>query len=132
MKIMYNVSATRRIMGLNPNTQVKIQVWDKVIWVHVEGKRPTFLSKKLYHKHFAQFRREGAKAVKIYFANGFKAQGAKEVYDLTPNDTHIECGCQDFLNQREIWGRGCCKHGYALLGLFGYDSLQEYVVSKNR
>jgi len=130
MKIMYNVAATRRILNLPPNAQVKIQIWDKVIWVHVKGKRPTFLSKKLYHDHFAQFRREGAKGVKISFVDGFKAQGVKEVYDLDPQDTHIECGCQDFAFQKEAWGRGCCKHGYALLGMFGYSSLQDYVVSK--
>ena len=127
MRIMYNLAVTRRILNLPTNAQVKIQIWHKVIWVHVKGQRPTFLSKKLFHEHFAQFRREGAKAVKIYFANGFKAQGTKEVYDLTPNDTHIECGCQDFANQKEAWGKGCCKHGYALLGMFGYSSLQEYV-----
>jgi hypothetical protein len=130
MKIIYNLSATRRILGLNLNAQVRIEIWDKVVWVHVKGQRPTFLSKKLYHQHFAQYRREGAKAVKIHFVNGFKAQGAKEVYDLDPQDTHIECSCQDYANQRELWGKGCCKHGYALLGMFGYSSLQDYVVSK--
>lgn len=127
---MYNLAATRRILNLPTTAQVKIQIWDKVIWVHVKGQRPTFISKKKYHDHFAQFRREGAKAVKIYFVNGLKAQGAKEVYDLNPTDTHIECGCQDFANQMELWGKGCCKHGYALLGMLGYNSLREYVVSK--
>lgn len=130
MKIMYNVAATRRILNLAPTAQVKIQIWDKVVWVHVKGQRPTLISKKEYHSQFAQYRKQGAKMVKVYFSNGFKAQGAKEVYDLTPNDTHIECGCQDFANQREVWGKGCCKHGYALLGMFGYATLQEYVVSK--
>ena len=46
MRIMYNVAVTRRILNLPTNAQVKIQIWHKVIWVHIEGQRPTLISKK--------------------------------------------------------------------------------------
>lgn len=131
MQLLFNVSSTRRILGLAPSTQVKIQVWDKVIWVWVKGQRPTFVSKKKYFAEFARFRKEGGEKVKVYFANGFKAQGAKETYNLHPQDTFIDCNCMDMQQQKEVWGRGCCKHGYALLEMFGYKSLQDYV-TKNK
>ena len=127
MKLLFNASSTRRILGLASNTQVKIEVWDKVIWVWVKGQRPTFVSKKKYYAEFARFRKEGGQQVKVYFANGYKAEGAKETYNLHPQDTFIDCNCMDMQQQKEIWGKGCCKHSYALLGMLGYNSLQEYV-----
>ena len=127
MKLLFNASSTRRILNLAPNTQVKIEVWDKVVWVHVKGQRPTFVSKKKYFAEFARFRKEGGEKVKVYFANGYKAQGAKETYNLEPQENYIDCSCVDMQQQKEVWGKGCCKHSYALLGMLGYNSLQEYV-----
>ena len=131
MQLLFNASSTRRILNLAPSAQVKIQVWDKVVWVWVKGQRPTFVSKKKYYAEFARFRKEGGQQVKVYFANGFKAKGAKEIYNLDPQETFIDCSCGDMQQQRESWGRGCCKHGYALLEMFGYKSLQDYV-TKNK
>ena len=131
MQILFNASATRRILGLAPTTQIKIEVWAHVVWVHVKGQRPTLISKKRYYQEFARYRKEGGQKVKVYFANGFKAEGAKEVYNLDPQETFIDCDCQDMQQQKEVWGKGCCKHGYALLGMFGYKSLQDYVVAKS-
>jgi hypothetical protein len=127
MQLLFNSSSTRRILGLAPTTQVKIQVWDKVIWVWVKGQRPTLISKKKYFAEFARFRKEGGEKVKVYFANGYKAEGAKETYSLDPQEAFIDCSCVDMQQQKEIWGKGCCKHGYALLGMLGYSTLQEYV-----
>jgi len=131
MKLLFNASSTRRILGLAPSTQVKIQVWDKVIWVWVKGKRPTLISKKRYYQEFSRYRKQGGEQVKVYFANGFKAEGAKETYSLDPQENYIDCNCFDMKQQKEVWGKGCCKHGYALLEMFGYKSLQDYV-TKNK
>jgi len=131
MKLLFNAASTRRILNLAPSTQVKIQVWDKVIWVWVKGKRPTLISKKRYYAEFARYRQEGGEKVKIYFANGFKAEGAKETYNLEPQENYIDYSCVDMQQEKEVWGKGCCKHSYALLGMFGYKSLQDYV-TKNK
>jgi hypothetical protein len=130
MKLLYSKAATLRILNLPKNTPVEVRVWDKVIWVHVKGQRPTLISKKRYHQQFADFRKQGAKKVKVYFTNGFKAEGNKEIYNLDPQDSFIDCGCADMQQQKDLWGRGCCKHGYALLSVFGYQTLKDYVLAK--
>jgi hypothetical protein len=127
MQLLFNAASTRRILNLAPTTQVKIEVWDKVVWVHVKGQRPTLISKKKYYAEFARFRKEGGEKVKVYYANGYKAVGVKETYNLEPQRDFVDCSCVDMQQQKEIWGKGCCKHGYALLGMLGYNSLQEYV-----
>lgn len=38
----------------------------------------------------------------------------------------LRCQCPDYHNQMAVLGKGCCKHGYAVLFYLGYDSLKEY------
>jgi hypothetical protein len=42
----------------------------------------------------------------------------------------VFCTCDDFNNQLEFWGRGCCKHGYAVLAHLGFGSLRDYMTAK--
>jgi hypothetical protein len=39
------------------------------------------------------------------------------------------CTCDDFNNQLEFFGRGCCKHGYAVLNSLGCQSLEHYLAA---
>jgi predicted nucleic acid-binding Zn finger protein len=41
----------------------------------------------------------------------------------------VFCECQDYQNQIDLLGRGCCKHGYAVLAQLGMASLSDYLES---
>ena len=52
---------------------------------------------------------------------------AGDHYTIVLSSDGIFCDCQDFCNQMEVHGKGCCKHGYAVLMRGGYGSLQAYL-----
>jgi hypothetical protein len=55
-----------------------------------------------------------------------QSRDIKFVVRLGKNHQHSSCGCEDYRNQRETWGKGCCRHMYAALFSLGYTSLLHY------
>jgi hypothetical protein len=133
--ILYSVSAVKRLLGLGDRTLVKIQEFAKVVWVWVKGKRPTFISKKAFKQHFVDRRKAQAKGLAVT-RNGFnsttysvKNEAKNSSYKVVLGSSAIACECEDYRNQTEFFGRGVCKHGYAVLAQLGYSSLKDFVGS---
>jgi len=132
--ILYSVSAVKRLLGLGDRIAVKIQEFAKVIWVWVKGKRPTFISKKAFKQHFVDRRKAQARGL-IVTRNAYESccysvrnEAKDTIYKVILGGTAIACECEDYKNQAEFFGRGVCKHGYAVLAQLGYSSLKDYIM----
>ena len=133
LNILYSTSSVRRILGIAQSVRVHIQQFAFVIWVHVEGQRPTFISKFVFRVHFAQWRKAQGlgltatqwldKATRFTVRN--ETKGSAYVINASP--TRLDCTCEDYRNQIQFIGRGCCKHGYAVLHKLGINSLSSYI-----
>jgi hypothetical protein len=51
-------------------------------------------------------------------------------YCATPYSDRIECACADYANQLRFYGRGVCKHGYAVLHTLGFSDLRSYLAGE--
>jgi hypothetical protein len=131
--LIYSVSAVRRLLGLANDAAVTIRQFAWVVWVWVKGKRPTFISKKVFKLHFVDRRKVAAQALSAtqWFdqPNRFTVynESKESVYVVECSPTTLQCTCDDYSNQIKFIGRGCCKHGYAVLNQLGYSSLSQYI-----
>ena len=134
--ILYSAAAVRRLLGLRSSAQVELKEFAKVIWVWVKGKRPTFISKAVFKQHFAEWRKVQSKGLKV--TERLDCPNTYTVRNLHKDSTYILetradgvfCTCDDFNNQLEYFGRGCCKHGYAVLRHLGFGSLRDYITDQ--
>ena len=134
-QLVFSKAAIARIFGLvyRSMSQIHFQVWFKVVWVWIEGHRPRFVSKQVFLKHFADWRKQAAKALKVtrHLMDESRLTVRNEVkdsfYTVELRAAGVFCHCEDFNNQLDFWGKGCCKHGYAVLGHLGFDSLESYI-----
>lgn len=129
--LVFSVAAVRRLLGLAASVAVQIREFAWVVWVWVRGKRPTFISKKAFYQHFVDRRKAEAKNLTVQkeqFQNlhtvSNPSKGSSYQVATLPNE--IDCTCDDYKNQIDFWGKGCCKHGYAVLGVLGFTSLANY------
>jgi len=129
-QLVYSLSAARRITGL-PVQQLRI--FSNAVWIQAEGDRPTFLSKKTFKRHFADWRRSRARALTVTsrIDGGFTVRNETKgtTYLIDCRVDGVFCNCDDFNNQLEFLGHGCCKHGYAVLAYLGCGSLTEYLAA---
>ena len=134
--IVYSVAAVRRLLGLASSVKVVLKEFACVVWVWVKGQRPTFISKALFKQHFAEWRKAQSKGLKV--TERLDRPNAYTVRNEYKDSTYIVetlangvcCPCEDFKNQLEFLGRGCCKHGYAVLAHLGFGSLREYITAQ--
>ena len=129
--MLYTMTAASRILKTSFNRIKWVQVFHKVINVCVKGSSPRFISKKLFWSAFVAFRQESAKNVKVkrIGERHFQALGKEEIYDLELTPNLVTCTCVDYKNQIEQLGKGCCKHGYAVLATLGFSTLAEYIAA---
>ena len=131
--ILYSAAAARRLLGLKSSAPVEIRDFQRVIWVHVKGQRPTFISKGAFKQHFADWRKAQSKGLKVTerldIANHYTVRNLQKdtAYVVEKRADGVFCTCDDLNNQLEFFGRGCCKHGYAVLNHMGFGSLNEYI-----
>ena len=136
-QLVFSVSAVRRILGVASSVVVNIKFWwSGVIWVHVAGRRPTFMSRKSFYAHFADRRKaegrklfEGGKVTHHHDPKVFSvdSNGAARGYyyqDCQPD--RITCECEDYKNQAKAGKGACCKHGYGVLAALGFGSIKDY------
>ncbi len=62
---VYSASAAARILGIKIYSIVRFEIWAYVCFVHVEGCRPTFISKKAFKQHFVEWRIERAQGMAV-------------------------------------------------------------------
>ena len=128
--ILYSTAAVRRLLGLGGWVEVQLREFAWVIWVWVKGRRPTFIGKARFRQHFVDWRRGQAGGLVVtQDLNSFWVvnPGKQTNYRVEARRDGVFCTCDDFNNQLEFFGRGCCKHGYAVLGYLGLGSLADYL-----
>lgn len=133
--IVYSAAALRRMCGLlyRRVTELQVREWWSVVWVWIPGYRPSFAPKQAFKRHFVQWRRQMAKALRVVlwatdtqrYTVHNEAKGSSYVVEVSP--MAVTCTCEDYQNQIKFWGKGCCKHGYAVLGHLGFSSLNDYL-----
>lgn len=134
--MVYSAAAVRRLLGLGPATPVQMQEFAQVIWVWVKGQRPTFISKKALKAHFVQHRQREAAQLRV--SDWLRNPGQFTVTNGISGSRHqvttwrdrLECSCEDYHWQVQYFGRGCCKHGYAVLQYLGFESLRDYLLEE--
>lgn len=132
-QMLFSVSAVRRFMGISERVRVQIKVWWKVVWVWVEGKRPTFISQRVFKQHFIDWRKAKARALQAF--QHIDNKSAFTVWNETKNTRYtvqcmpyeLVCECDDYSNQKRFIGIACCKHSYAVLNVLGFNSLRHYI-----
>ena len=129
--IIYSIAAAQRILNIKSGLY-DVQEWAFVVWVR--GKNfCKFVSKKLFKKHFADFRKKQAEKVNLVVdpnnAKEFKAVGNSGLYTLKVEDKAVTCDCEDYRNQifHLRAKHSTCKHGYAVLFKLGFSSLSDYI-----
>ncbi len=144
-KKVFTQAAAARILGDRWNTdlskvarRIKLRVdWEFVCFVHVPGRRPTFISKMEFVWHFIEFRNNSAMSQDLVLRTDYhypqnawieswKNNGTHNIYTLDLYQDGIECDCHDFSGQhhepfiqamcRYIPNyRGICKHIFRFL-----------------
>jgi hypothetical protein len=133
--LVYSASAVRRLLSLAAETCVVVREWAFCVWVWVRGQRPQFWSKKLFKQHFVDRRKAQAKSLLVSrvanFDNIFSVQNPAKnrFYQVCVTADKVVCGCDDYRNQDAFLTgkKRCCKHGYAVLKVLGFNSLNEYL-----
>jgi hypothetical protein len=130
--LLFNLSNAARALNVALKSIKKISVWFKVVWVHIEGHRPTIVSKKLFFSAFIAARKaaaQGAKVEPVVLAGGVRvtSKNSNQSHFLKTTQKALICDCQDYKAQINQFGRACCKHGYAYLATLGFKSLSDYV-----
>ena len=89
--------------------------WEFIVWVHVPGYRPLFVSKMTFIQHFMDFRISSStfqnliakvdyKYPQYAWIESWKENGTRNVYTLDLNREGVRCDCHDFSGQeREIF-----------------------------
>jgi predicted nucleic acid-binding Zn finger protein len=134
--IIYSASSVRRLLGLKASAKVELKEFARVIWVWVKGQRPTFIGKRVFLQHFAEWRKAQGKGLKVTerldIANHYTVRNLSKdtAYIVEKRADGVFCTCDDLNNQLEFFGKGCCKHGYAVLNHLGFSSLSDYIQAR--
>ncbi|MGF1461081.1 MAG: SWIM zinc finger family protein [Leptolyngbyaceae cyanobacterium] len=132
---VYSAAAIRRLMGLPASVPVQMREFLDVMWVWVKGHRPTFISKADLKQHFVDHRKAEAQALTVtdwlrdpprYTVTNPQTQSQHLVQEYRDR---LDCDCEDYRWQQQFIGRGCCKHGYAVLQHLGFTSLADFVAA---
>jgi vacuolar-type H+-ATPase subunit I/STV1 len=130
---IYSKAAAARILGVEREEIARFEVWAYVCFVHVRGQRPTFISKKAFTNHFAEWRKQQAEKLTAgrYKDNIFVVINHQKAtkYDVYVWQDSLDCSCYDYQNQVNIFAGkiACCKHCYSVLNHLGFSNLRDYI-----
>jgi hypothetical protein len=128
---VFSKAAAARILGVPVHLILGFQIWWKVCWVWVKGKRPTFISLKAFKQHFVDWRKQQTRSLCVSQINQeqFRVVNPKKAsaYSVWLFQDGLDCECEDFKNQVMILKKACCKHCYAVLQWLKFDSLADYI-----
>lgn len=133
--IVFSKAAAAKVMGCAVSQVVQVRKFAFVAWVWVRGQRPRFVSFFLFKAAFVQRRmRAGAELkaerwadVPRWFTVRNEEKGSS--YPVEMRVAGPSCECEDYRNQQQFFGKGVCKHGYAVLRALGYGSLAGYLAA---
>jgi hypothetical protein len=132
--LIYSASAAARILGIiYGHSRIVVREWCAVVWVWVPGHRPRFMSKTAFKRHFVERRKAAARALQVtqhlMNPNAFTVRNEDKgsTYIVQKVPAGLTCECEDYRNQVQFLGHGCCKHNYAVLNHLGFNSLSSYL-----
>ena len=132
--LFFNLASVARIASTPIDSIDRFEVWESLVAVVFKkgwGLRPKFLSKKAFYSSFVEDRKARSRLIEVTpnpFANRvYTARNTtnNHSYTVIVSDA-IECQCADYRSQISFVGRGCCKHGYAVLRSLGFSSLSDF------
>lgn len=140
--LIYSAAAVRRMVG-DRFPVVRVERWWKVCLVVFKGCRPRFISRAAFLKHFVEWRKAQSHALKVtqWLVPGgspkenrgsrftVRNESKDSAYVIDCSSSGLVCTCEDYQNQMQFLGKGCCKHGYAVLAHLGFNSLQHYLAA---
>lgn len=138
--LIYSVSAAARILGIfYGQSRIVIQEWASVVWVWVKGRRPQFISKRVFLQHFADWRKAQARGLKVtqhlFTPTSYTVRNEPKnsTYEVEVIGDRVQCQCEDYRNQEQFFSgqRYACKHSYAVLFHLGFDSLAAYIQAQH-
>ena len=133
---IYNASSATRITGRECLGVIVFKGCNtvNVLFKKGQGLRPRFMSKDIFKQHFAEYRKQAGRFVKVEYSpltGIFHAQSARnmhKVYQVELFPEKVTCNCGDWKKQEELGiSTPMCKHAYAALDLIGCSSLKDYV-----
>lgn len=134
---LYGFKAAQRIFS--DKEIKKLEVFTNCILIVFEKGygSPKFVSKNVFKKHFADFRKESAKQCYVSYDpllgwfNAPASHNIQESYRIELFPDRLSCTCGDWKTQLELgFAKPTCKHCYAALNYIGFNSLRDYVESK--
>ena len=131
--MLYTKASAATILGVKSSQIKTIELVENSDRVNVNG--DIEIPKEEFMKEFVAKRKRSSVKVSIaehpFKKSEYIATSSNDnvFYSLVPQSDRVTCTCMDYQHQVERLGRGCCKHGYALLAKFGYDSLKDYVLA---
>lgn len=135
--ILYSKSAIARMERIDVSDVIRLEVWHSVVFVIIRGRRPKFYSKQQFKQHFVTRRQTAARALtatqnlfnpsNFFIRNETKDTG----YNVQIFVGGAICECEDFNNQKQFFGKACCKHIYAVLYKLGHGSLSDYITASS-
>ena len=142
--LFFNLASVARIAKAPIDSIDRFEIWDRVILVIFKKglhMRPRFLSNMLFYSSFVEDRKARSRLIEITqnpFADRIytaKNPANGHTYTVIVGDS-VECQCADYRAQLSFIGKGCCKHGYAVLNHLGFNSLSDWQaierIRKNR
>ena len=133
--LLVTYSSTARIIGIDSN-----QIFDfifgedgETIIVTLNNWETHRIDKSEYKKDFVKIRRNRGLHLSVTqdldlpSLYAIKNNQNRHYHLVETYDEEIYCDCKDYENQIEGFGKGCCKHGYAVLKLMGLTTLRDYI-----
>lgn len=126
---------TKAAIGRVLNTRRKIESFEihkhATLVIFMDGERVLAMNASI-KRDFARVRQQRAQGLHIHQEKNGDYRvwnpSSGHAYTVRLAVTGISCECQDYVDQCMAFsGRGCCKHGYAVLGTLGHTSLGDYL-----
>ncbi|MEO0644810.1 MAG: hypothetical protein AAFZ17_01440 [Cyanobacteria bacterium J06650_10] len=133
--IMFSKAAAATVLGCAASQVVQVRRFAFVAWVWVRGRRPQFVKLSLFKAAFVLRRMSAGNQLSVerwadvpqWFT--VRNEKKKSSYPVEITKAGPVCRCEDYKNQRQFFGKGVCKHGYAVLQKLGYGSLGSYLAA---
>lgn len=138
---LFSIAAICKVMGCVKSQIKKVEEWGWILWIHIAGRSPRFVSKKAFYGIFGEARKQRSQGINIkddqsLMFGAFNPTTCKS-YKVSCFQSRIICTCEDYKNishfaqtDRKL-APAPCKHGYAVLGHLGFGSMADYLkVSK--
>ena len=136
--MLYTDKAAQRLLGNAAQAKVTEVMPDGafVTWKADDGQCSGFIPKAKFVELFIGDRKARARGIQVtenaFYPGYYTAYNSysESRYNLKASTDTIQCQCPDYQKQLERFGKGCCKHGYAVLNAQGFKSLADYIEAK--